>query len=83
MWKKNVIGSVIALLLVIGFLSVMGLLAIGWVVINPDSKEFFNISLGALISFTGLSINYFLGSSKGSADKNELMGLKPPEPPAG
>jgi hypothetical protein len=61
-----------------GFLAVLALLAF-WAI--PEiNRDFFNIGLGALIGYAGAAIQFYLGSSSGSAEKTQIMsGAKPPE----
>lgn len=37
------------------------------------NKDIVNIALGALLTMAGTVVNYFFGSSKSSADKNEML----------
>ena len=41
--------------------------------VPPESKDALNIALGALIAAAMAVVNYFFGSSKGSADKTQLL----------
>ena len=45
-----------------------------------DNQTLLNIALGALIAKFGDVIAYFFGSSKGSADKTELMNKQDTQP---
>lgn len=61
----------------LGAMIVLGILAIVIILINveiPDKNaQALNLIIGALIgSFTSV-VQYFFGSSKGSADKNEII----------
>ena len=40
---------------------------------RPEMKDVINLSIGALLAAFGTVIGYFFGSSKGSADKNDLL----------
>lgn len=71
MFKKNLIGSVLALISMVGFLAVLAFLLVQSV--PEGNRDFFNISLGALIGFASTAIQHYLGSSKGSADKTDLL----------
>lgn len=42
-----------------------------------------NILLGIVLSWGGMVVGYFFGSSKGSADKTEAMTAKPDAKPEG
>jgi hypothetical protein len=46
--------------------------------IPPDNKDIVNIAIGALMTMAGTVVNYFFGSSKSSADKNELLAQAQP-----
>ena len=41
--------------------------------IPADNKDILNIAVGALIGSFGSIVSYFYGSSKGSADKTEML----------
>lgn len=55
-------------LIVIGFFVVLILL----MVLNKN-QESINLVIGALLGAFGSVVGYFFGSSKGSADKNEMV----------
>jgi hypothetical protein len=46
---------------------------------TSKSPESVNMTLGALLAAFGTVVGYFYGSSKGSADKNDLINKKPDE----
>jgi len=69
-------GAVIGVISLVGFLSLLG--ALLFLKIPPENKEFFNIGFGALIGFAVASVQYYLGSSSGSAQKTELLSKAPP-----
>lgn len=48
--------------------------------VPPDNKDLLNITIGALIGSFVTVVGYFYGSSKGSADKNELLQKTGDEP---
>jgi hypothetical protein len=58
-------------LVVLGLFVVMGLLL--WKPIPPENKSTFEIIAGALTGSVITVIAYYFGSSKGSADKSEMM----------
>jgi drug/metabolite transporter (DMT)-like permease len=70
--------SVLALLVVVAFFGCI------WLVMRHEVQQSMRdallILIGALAAAFGNIINYYFGSSKGSADKNELLAGK--EPPA-
>ena len=59
-------------LIVIGFIVWTIALAM-FIKITPDNSGQIGLLTGAWITFTGMVIGYFYGSSKGSADKTEIM----------
>jgi uncharacterized BrkB/YihY/UPF0761 family membrane protein len=71
---KEILMYVLGGIIVIGFF-VLLFMMLYWG-IPEGNKTMFDILVGALVgSFTTI-VGYFYGSSKGSADKNEL--IKPP-----
>lgn len=69
--NKNNIAAVLAIMAMTGFLSVIAFLGIGSV--SPANKDFFNTALIALISCVSTAFGYYLGSSLGSAQKNDII----------
>lgn len=61
----------------LGALIVIGFFFILWIifgkVLPTENKEIGLLVIGALVAKFGDVVNYFFGSSKGSADKTELM----------
>lgn len=41
--------------------------------VPPDNKDLVNIGIMALVGYTGTAFGFYLGSSMGSARKNEIM----------
>jgi uncharacterized membrane protein len=72
---KDVFQYVLGALISIGFFTLLYLLVKAEVPTN--NKDLLNLVVGALIGSFATVVGYFFGSSKGSADKNEL--LKPKE----
>jgi hypothetical protein len=72
---KNLIGAVLAMTALLGFLLVFAFLCLGKVA--PENKDLFNIALMALAGWVGIGIGYFLGSSDGSAKKTALLSGAP------
>jgi hypothetical protein len=68
---KNPVGAVLAILSLAGFMAMTMLLMFGQAIIPEANRDFFNMGYGAMISFATLAIGYYIGSSKGSADKTE------------
>lgn len=61
-------------------LSILVILSVGTIMyglthisIPPENKDLFNMGFGSILTWGGAAIHYFLGSSKGSNDKNELI----------
>jgi len=71
MGNKNRIAASLALMAMAGFLAMFGGLC--FVQIPVQNKDFFNMGFIALIGFVGTAFGYYLGSSLGSAHKNELL----------
>lgn len=57
--------------IVAGFFVLLGMLI--YEAIPPTNENILSIAIGALIGFAGAVVTYFFGSSKGSADKNEML----------
>lgn len=58
-------------LIVIGFFAVLILL-----MLTSKDQQTINLVIGALLGAFGTVVGYFYGSSKGSADKNEMLNNK-------
>lgn len=71
---KDVYMYLLGALIVAGFFLLLYLLVYQGV---PEiNKDILNIVVGALIGMAGNVVNYFFGSSKGSADKTQLLDKK-------
>lgn len=68
---KEVYMYLLGALIVAGFFLLLYLLV--YQAVPELNKDILNIVVGALIGMAGNVVNYFFGSSKGSADKNELL----------
>lgn len=81
--KRGFMAGLLAGLAMVGFLCVIGFLTVG--TIPEGNRDFFNMALVALIGFVGTAFGYFLGSSDGSARKNDLLAQRelPPSAEAG
>jgi len=66
-WTPSVLGFAI----IAGFFCVLTAMLSGTVPARAETE--FSILLGALATMTAAVVNYFLGSSAGSARKNELL----------
>jgi membrane protein YqaA with SNARE-associated domain len=71
--KVNTIAMyILAGLITVGFFSIIYILM--WAEIPQSNKDLVTMAIGALVgSFSGGVVGYFFGSSKGSAEKTELM----------
>jgi hypothetical protein len=71
-------APVISVVIVIGFFSVMTLLFIVKSDFPPATVTLLNVLFGALIPAFGQVCNYWLGSSAGSANKDQYLAAAPP-----
>lgn len=62
---------VLATVIVIGFFSLLGLLL--FQPLQPDSSGVIFMLFGSLAAAFGGVVQYFFGSSQGSADKSEML----------
>ena len=69
--SKVTVGGIIALLSVLGLLAMAT--ALLFITVPSANEKYFYIVAMALVSNVGTAFGYYLGSSKGSADKNELL----------
>lgn len=69
--NKNAVAASLAILAMLGFLVMFAVL--GFMPVPAANKDFFNMGFIALIGFVGTAFGYYLGSSLGSAQKNELL----------
>jgi hypothetical protein len=69
--SKNPVGAILAVVSMVGFMAVVILLGFIQVKIPDENRDFFNMGFGAMISFATMGVQYYIGSSKGSADKTE------------
>lgn len=66
---KDIFFIVLGALIAIGTFVLIGFL----IVYRPEMSSIIDMSVGALIAAFSMVVGYFYGSSKGSADKNELL----------
>lgn len=71
-------APVISVVIVFGFFSVMSLLFIIKTDFAPATVTLLNVLFGALIPAFGQVCNYWLGSSAGSANKDQLLAASSP-----
>lgn len=74
---KEIYQYALGALIVIGFFVI--LIVVFRSSMPTDNKEIGFMVIGALVAKFGDVVSYFYGSSKGSADKNELIRDKPKE----
>jgi uncharacterized BrkB/YihY/UPF0761 family membrane protein len=68
---KNFYQPILAVIVIAATISFLILLLLH--VIPPENKDAVMLSLGALLTAFGTVIGYYFGSSKSSADKNEVL----------
>ena len=68
---KELFMYILGAIVIAGFMALLGMLI--FVGIPESNSELLYLAVGALIGMAGTVVNYFYGSSKGSADKNELL----------
>jgi drug/metabolite transporter (DMT)-like permease len=61
----------LGIIILIGFMALLGILI--FIGIPEQNSELLYLAVGALITMAVGVVNYFYGSSKGSADKTEIM----------
>ena len=71
MKTKEVAMYILGGIITLGFFAVMVLL-----IISGKSEGTLNLLIGAVITAFATVVGYFFGSSKGSADKNEMLNNK-------
>jgi hypothetical protein len=69
---KDVFQYVLGALITIGFFVLM--VGLVYTAVPEMNKDLLNLVTGALIGSFATIVGYFFGSSKGSSDKNELLG---------
>lgn len=73
---KDLMRGFIATLLLVAFIATNVAFLFSYLVLDKPLETVGTAALMSLINFAGLAVGYYLGSSKGSTDKNPL----PPEP---
>jgi uncharacterized BrkB/YihY/UPF0761 family membrane protein len=68
---KDIFQYILGALITVGFFIL--LLSLVYTTIPTDNKDLLNLVVGALIGSFSTIVGYYFGSSKGSADKNELL----------
>ncbi len=81
MENKNTVGALLAIAYTLIFAAVLMFLLYGNV--PKDNEKYVLLLLGSLVGFAGTAVNFFLGSSLGSAKKDDaITSLTTPPPPA-
>ena len=75
MKAKDIYMYLLGALIVVGFFVI--LIVVFRKVMPVENKEIGLMVIGALVAKFGDVVNYFFGSSKGSADKTDLMNNNP------
>jgi uncharacterized BrkB/YihY/UPF0761 family membrane protein len=68
---KTTFQYILAALIIVGFFMLM--IGLVYTAVPDVNKDLLNLVTGALIGSFATIVGYFFGSSKGSADKNELL----------
>lgn len=71
MRPKEIAPVIVSTIVILGFIIICTLLFTR--IIPADSKELAQIMFGGLVSMATTVVNYWLGSSSGSAKKDELI----------
>lgn len=71
---KEIAMYALGAVIVIGFFTLLGLLATRGIPAN--NAELLHLSIGALIGSFGTVVTYFYGSSLGSKEKTKILGDK-------
>jgi uncharacterized BrkB/YihY/UPF0761 family membrane protein len=68
---KEIFQYILAALIIVGFFMLM--IGLVYTAVPDVNKDLLNLVTGALIGSFATIVGYFFGSSKGSADKNEML----------
>jgi len=71
MKTKDLFMYILAVIIIAGIFILLGVLLMHE--IPTENKDLLNIVIGAFIASFSAVISYFFGSSKGSAEKNEML----------
>lgn len=71
MKTRNVLMYVLGALITLAFFGLLGMLVL--YPIPEKNSQVLTLTIGALITSFSMVVGYFYGSSKGSADKTELL----------
>jgi hypothetical protein len=73
--SKNIMQAVIALILTLSFVAMDAAFVYRYLA-EGEMDDFAVAAIMSLINFTGVAVGYYVGSSKGSADKNTMIESK-------
>lgn len=68
---KELFMYTLAIIIIVGVFILVGILITHE--IPKENKDLLNIVVGGYVTLTTMVVSYFFGSSKGSADKNDLL----------
>ena len=71
MKAKDIFQYTLGAIIVLGFFALIIILA--YISVPDQNKDLLNLVVGALIGSFATVVGYFYGSSKGSAEKNEML----------
>lgn len=69
--NKNIVAAIISVASLLGFMGVMVVLL--FIKIPPENENLFNMSLMALVAIVNQGAGFYVGSSVGSAKKDEVI----------
>jgi len=75
MKTKDIFMYSLGALITIGFFATLGFL-----IVSGKYPDAVNLVIGTLLTTFGTVVGYFYGSSKGSAEKNEMIANSTPNP---
>lgn len=67
--KQNNLSALLALIVTVGFLSILGYLAVS----KTENKDLLNVMIGSLGGGWVSIVSYYFGSSRGSDEKTSLI----------
>ena len=71
---KDILMYVLGGLITLCFFGLLAMLVL--YKIPPENKELLTLAIGSLLSSFTLVVGYYYGSSRGSADKTEMLNTK-------
>jgi len=76
-FDKIKMASVLAIIYTLGFLAAIAGLMFG--IVPSANEKYILLLLGSLVSFAGAAVQFFFGSSVGSAKKDETIAALTPK----